>query len=212
MATWTNIPDSVLEPGKPARSVDALALRDNPIAIAEGAAGAPKVEVFEWLFMFSGTFVAPKSGHYFIDVIGGGGDGTDGHVGGNGGFGGGAGEWVSTIAYLTEGVSYSVVVGGPASNSHMNTDDDLITAFGGITGKTAEYYEEGGHGDNGWFSPWGNYGGDDGSNGGGGAGAGEGGVGGFGFGAGAGGGGGGLGSQPGGWGGSGAIGCVRVRY
>lgn len=43
MATWTNIPDSVLEPGKPARSVDALALRDNPIAIAEGAAGAPKV-------------------------------------------------------------------------------------------------------------------------------------------------------------------------
>lgn len=43
MATWTNIPDSVLEPGKPARSVDALALRDNPIAIAQGAAGAPKV-------------------------------------------------------------------------------------------------------------------------------------------------------------------------
>ena len=43
MATWTNIPDSLLEPGKPIRSVDALALRDNPIAIAEGAAGAPKV-------------------------------------------------------------------------------------------------------------------------------------------------------------------------
>lgn len=44
MATWTNIPDSVLEPGKPARSVDALALRDNPIAIAEGAAGAPRIQ------------------------------------------------------------------------------------------------------------------------------------------------------------------------
>lgn len=44
MATWTNIPDSVLEPGKPARSVDALALRDNPIAIAQGAAGAPRVQ------------------------------------------------------------------------------------------------------------------------------------------------------------------------
>ena len=43
MATWTSIPDSLLEPGKPIRSVDALALRDNPIAIAEGAAGAPKV-------------------------------------------------------------------------------------------------------------------------------------------------------------------------
>lgn len=44
MATWTNIPDSVLEPGKPARSVDALALRDNAIAIAEGAAGAPRIQ------------------------------------------------------------------------------------------------------------------------------------------------------------------------
>ena len=44
MATWTDIPDSVLEPGKPARSVDALALRDNPIAIAEGAADAPRIQ------------------------------------------------------------------------------------------------------------------------------------------------------------------------
>lgn len=43
MATWTNIDDTFLEPNKPARSADALALRDNPIAIAEGAAGAPKV-------------------------------------------------------------------------------------------------------------------------------------------------------------------------
>lgn len=44
MAEWTNIATSNLEPGKPARSIDALALRDNPIAIAEGAAGAPKIE------------------------------------------------------------------------------------------------------------------------------------------------------------------------
>src|SRR5690554_3345055 len=44
MATWTNIDDTFLEPGKPVRSVDGLALRDNPIAIAEGAAGAPKVK------------------------------------------------------------------------------------------------------------------------------------------------------------------------
>ena len=43
MAEWTNIPDDVLEPGKPIRSVDAIALRDNPVAIAEGAAGAPRV-------------------------------------------------------------------------------------------------------------------------------------------------------------------------
>ena len=43
MATWTTITDAALEPGKPGRSIDALALRDNVIAIAEGAAGAPKV-------------------------------------------------------------------------------------------------------------------------------------------------------------------------
>ena len=44
MAEWTTIPDDVLEPGKPIRSVDAIALRDNPVAIAEGAAGAPRVQ------------------------------------------------------------------------------------------------------------------------------------------------------------------------
>ena len=44
MATWTNIPDSSIEPGKPIRSIDGIALRDNPIAIAEGAAGAPRIE------------------------------------------------------------------------------------------------------------------------------------------------------------------------
>lgn len=43
MATWTNIADSALEPGRPIRSVDGLALRDNAIAIAEGASGAPRV-------------------------------------------------------------------------------------------------------------------------------------------------------------------------
>src|SRR5690606_33543750 len=42
MATWTDIDDTRLEPGKPIRSVDGLALRDNPIAIAEGASGAPR--------------------------------------------------------------------------------------------------------------------------------------------------------------------------
>src|SRR5690625_3580280 len=43
MAQWTNIPTDRIEPGKPIRAIDGLALRDNPIAIAEGAAGAPRV-------------------------------------------------------------------------------------------------------------------------------------------------------------------------
>ena len=43
MADWTAIPDSSIEPGKPIRSIDGLALRDNPIAAFEGAAGAPRL-------------------------------------------------------------------------------------------------------------------------------------------------------------------------
>ena len=43
MATWTTITDAALEPGKPIRSVDGLALRDNVTALAEGAAGAPGI-------------------------------------------------------------------------------------------------------------------------------------------------------------------------
>ena len=40
---WTNISDTFLEPGKPVRSADLIALRDNPGAIASGAAGAPRI-------------------------------------------------------------------------------------------------------------------------------------------------------------------------
>jgi hypothetical protein len=43
MATWTTLPDAALEPGKPIRSIDGLALRDNPVAITEGASGAPRI-------------------------------------------------------------------------------------------------------------------------------------------------------------------------
>jgi hypothetical protein len=41
--SWTNIPNANLAIGAPIRSIDQLALRDNPIAIAEGATGAPRV-------------------------------------------------------------------------------------------------------------------------------------------------------------------------
>lgn len=44
MANWTNITDNPLEPGRPIRSVDGLALRDNPIAMAQGAPGAPRIQ------------------------------------------------------------------------------------------------------------------------------------------------------------------------
>jgi len=57
MATWTTIPDSSLEPGKPIRSIDALALRDNPVAIAEGASGATRIRLGALQALTAGTDV-----------------------------------------------------------------------------------------------------------------------------------------------------------
>lgn len=44
MAFWTNLLNSIFETGKPIRAVDGRALRDNPIAMFEGAPGAPKLQ------------------------------------------------------------------------------------------------------------------------------------------------------------------------
>lgn len=44
MADWTNVLDSAQDPDAPVTSEWGYAMRDNPIAIAEGAAGAPKVQ------------------------------------------------------------------------------------------------------------------------------------------------------------------------
>lgn len=43
MATWTNVSSTVLEPGDPIRSVDIIAIKENVIALSEGASGAPKI-------------------------------------------------------------------------------------------------------------------------------------------------------------------------
>jgi hypothetical protein len=45
MASWTNLTDAILGIGKPLTYVIARAWRDNAIAIAEGAVGAPRVVV-----------------------------------------------------------------------------------------------------------------------------------------------------------------------
>ena len=44
MSTWTNVTDTVLEPGQPIRSVDIIALKNNIIAVPGGAANAPRVQ------------------------------------------------------------------------------------------------------------------------------------------------------------------------
>jgi hypothetical protein len=45
MATWTNVSSTVLEPGDPIRSVDIIAIKENIIALSEGASGAPKIQL-----------------------------------------------------------------------------------------------------------------------------------------------------------------------
>ena len=58
MTTYTTIPDTNLDPGKPTRSIDAKALRDNPIAITEGASGAPRIR--------TAALYAPEAGTTYI--------------------------------------------------------------------------------------------------------------------------------------------------
>ena len=40
---WTTVPDTNLEPGKPIRSIDIIAIKDSAEAIAGGATGAPRI-------------------------------------------------------------------------------------------------------------------------------------------------------------------------
>lgn len=44
MTDYTVLPDSTFSEGNPIRGIDGIALRDNPTAIAEGAAGAPRIQ------------------------------------------------------------------------------------------------------------------------------------------------------------------------
>lgn len=47
MATWTDIPNASLEPGAPARSVDAIALRDNDVYLRSIMAGTETEKIVD---------------------------------------------------------------------------------------------------------------------------------------------------------------------
>lgn len=137
MATWTTIADARLEPDKPARSIDALALRDNPVAIAENAPNAPKVDQYYLLITTSTTWTVPKTGQYWIDLIGGGSGGSGGSyssgVGSVNGENGNAGETASVKMSLIEGATYTVTIGagGNGANSGLsNAGTGGNTTFG----------------------------------------------------------------------------------
>lgn len=133
---WTDIPDASLEPGKPARSVDALALRDNPVAITERATGAPIVQVPVTVYLTAGTSWPIPDGvtAWEETLIGGGGGST---AGGN-----------TTTTYdgltVTAGGGTTGLAGGTATNGDLNLPGfpgldsagssggiDFVTAMGG---------------------------------------------------------------------------------
>ena len=125
MAVWTTIPDNVLEPGDPLRSSDALAFRDNPIAIAERASGAPRVKgslSSQQIFTASGTWTKPAGVlSVMVEVIGAGGGGGGGDAADSGGGGGGGGGHSRTLLDVTAIATSTITInsagtGGTAGN------------------------------------------------------------------------------------------------
>ena len=68
MADWKNIPDAAVDPDAPVTSDLMYSLRDNPVAIAEGSAGAPKVQGQALENVFLATLSSP--GTTPIGVVG----------------------------------------------------------------------------------------------------------------------------------------------
>ncbi len=151
MAGWVTIPDSVLEAGDPVRSIDALALRDNPIAITERAAGAPRVKgtlASVQTFTADGTWTKPTGVTLvMVEVIGAGGGGGSGFVNKSGGGGGGGGGHdralldVTTIATSAITINAAGVGGavgpnpGTAGGSSIWSDGtNTLTSTGGAGG------------------------------------------------------------------------------
>lgn len=105
-ATWTEIPDDNLSPGQPGRSIDALALRDNARAVAEGSDNAPRVMTGIFnnrvVYAASDTFVVPDE-VYCVNVW---------IVGGGGAGGSNAGTASSGGSSSFDGISVGGGVGG----------------------------------------------------------------------------------------------------
>lgn len=109
--TWTDIPDASLDPGKPARAIDAKALRDN---IAHVRDGNNLVQVFT----ASGTYTKPAGlKRVKVTVVGGGGNGGGASANNAGGGGGGGGASIKVIEATALGATETVTVGGAAGTS-----------------------------------------------------------------------------------------------
>lgn len=137
MTSWTNIADNRLEPGKPARSIDAIALRDNPIAIAENAANAPKVQQYHTTIVTSDNWTVPKTGNYEVTLVGG---GSGGQSGGwatgtsfTNGTNGASGQVVTFKMAMTQGTVYAITIGTGGNGGSGYVQYGLGAAGGNTT-------------------------------------------------------------------------------
>jgi hypothetical protein len=156
MTTYTTIPDSDVDVDSPVTEELVTALRNNPLAIQEGDATAPKL-AFQALryqeFTANGTFNVPSTVNKVkVEVIGGGGGG-----GKTSGSGGGAGGYASAILTVTPSSSISVTVGaggiGATGGTEAGTDGGTssfgssVSATGGKGSDGSSFPAEGGMGD-----------------------------------------------------------------
>ena len=76
MADWTNLPNQAVGVGGLPSGTTVTALRDNPVAIAQGAAGAPRVQMAAFptlaaggVVKYSNPFTASTESSSYIDAI-----------------------------------------------------------------------------------------------------------------------------------------------
>jgi len=133
MASYTNVPDSVLEPGDPIRSVDIIAIKDNIEHYAENN-GTTNV------FTSPGTWSKPATVQRIkVTVVGGGGGKLSGPIpAGNFASGGGGGSAIKWIPAPSIPGPVSVTRGAGASGSNGGTSSfgAFCSATGGIRGTT----------------------------------------------------------------------------
>jgi len=156
MATWTNVPDSNLEPGDPIRSVDIIAIKDNTTALAEGASGAPEIyqkatqfSAKAQVFTSNGTFTIPTGvTRLKVTVVGGGGAGAAsfasgcfGYAGAGGGGGGAAIKWLTVT-----GGTLAVTVGSGGQSSSVASGTQSITTISATAGSAGNQNLPGGGG------------------------------------------------------------------
>ncbi len=138
MTTWTAIPDSNLEPGAPARSVDILAIRDNSAAMAERATGAPVVQVPARAYYVTGTgatWTIPDNVTAFtMYITGAGGGGSDGVSPGSAG--GNSTCTYNSVTYTGGGGAGSPTIGSGAGGTASGGDAN-ITGQSGAGGGNA---------------------------------------------------------------------------